>query len=143
MNNPLQLFRDYVKKKGLKDTPQREEVLTFLLKATQHMSPEDIFHAMRKTDPKIGRATVFRTLKLLEESGLASHILSADGRHMFEANSGKKHHDHMICVSCGQTLEFESPAIERLQNTLARRYGFEIFRHRHELFGKCRKCLRH
>jgi Fur family ferric uptake transcriptional regulator len=140
MNNALQVFRDYVKEKGLKDTAQREEILSFLLKAREHLSPEDIYESLRRRDPRLGRATVFRTLKLLEECGLASKVVFADGRSKYEPAHGRPHHDHMICVDCQQALEFESPEIEVLQAKEAARRGFQVLWHRHELFGRCRRC---
>ena len=74
MPDALQVLRDHLRRKGLKDTSQREEVLLFLSKANRHLSPEELFEALRKQDPKIGRATVFRTLRLLEECGLVSKV---------------------------------------------------------------------
>jgi Fur family ferric uptake transcriptional regulator len=140
MTNELQIFRDYVKKNGLKDTAQREEILTHLLKTEKHLSPEEIYQALRERDPKLGRATVFRTLKLLEECGLASRVTFADGRQKYESKAGKPHHDHMICVQCQEALEFSSPAIEKLQDRIAAQHGFKILWHRHEIFGRCRRC---
>lgn len=140
MNNELAIFREYVRKNGLKHTPQREEILAFLLKADRHLSPEDIYQALRRRDPRLGRATVFRTLKLLEECGLASHVTDAQGRTRFERSHGRPHHDHMICVQCGDTLEFSSPAVERIQERVARKNDFKILWHRHEIFGRCRRC---
>lgn len=140
MTDELQLFRSYLKRQGLKHTPQREEILAYLLKAEKHLSPEEIYQSLRERDPRLGRATVFRTLKLLEKGGLASHVTFADGRQKFERAHGRPHHDHMICIECGDALEFSSPAVERLQERIARRSGFHILWHRHEIFGRCRAC---
>jgi Fur family transcriptional regulator, ferric uptake regulator len=140
MTNELQILKDYIRKNGLKDTSQREEILAFLLKADAHLSPEDMFQALRKRDPKLGRATVFRTLKLLEECGLASKVIFADGHSKYERAHGKPHHDHMICVDCQDAIEFESAEIESLQEKIAAQKGFKIQWHRHELFGRCRRC---
>jgi Fur family transcriptional regulator, ferric uptake regulator len=140
MPTEIQIFRDYLQKHGLKGTSQREEILNFLLKAEEHLSPEEIYQSLRRKDPRLGRATVFRTLKLLEECGLASSVTFADGRHKYERKHGRPHHDHMICVNCGKTLEFSSPAIERIQDQVARRNRFKILWHRHEIFGRCAAC---
>jgi Fur family transcriptional regulator, ferric uptake regulator len=140
MANELQIFREYIKKNGLKDTPQREEILNYLLRAEKHLTPEEIFQSLRQMDPKLGRATVFRTLKLLEDSGLASRVTFADGRQKYESIHDRPHHDHMICVQCGEALEFSSPAVERIQDQIAKKNGFKILWHRHEVFGRCRRC---
>lgn len=140
MGKELQILRDHIKKNGLKETPQREEVLSFLLKSKGHQTPEEIFGALRKQDPKIGRATVFRTLKLLEECGLAGKVVFADGQTKYESSFQRAHHDHMICIQCQEVIEFESPVVEALQDRLAGDKGFTILWHRHELFGRCAQC---
>lgn len=142
MKTELEILREYIRKNGLKDTSQREEILAFLLKSTEHLTPEEIFQALRKRDPKLGRATVFRTLKLLEESGLASKVVFADGQNRYERSHGRPHHDHMICVDCQAAIEFESPEIEALQDQIAKKKGFQVQWHRHELFGRCRACAK-
>ena len=142
MTNETALLRDYVRRKGLKDTPQREEVLAYLSKAGGHRTPEEVFVSLRKRDPRIGRATVFRTLKLLEECGLASRLVSIDGRSRYERAYGRLHHDHMICVDCGETLEFESPEVEKIQERVAAASEFKLLWHLHELFGRCRLCAK-
>lgn len=140
MVNEIEVLRDYLKKNGLKDTAQREVILNHLLAAEKHMAPEEIYQALRRKDPRLGRATVFRTLKMLEACGLATKVTFADGRHKFEARKGRAHHDHMICVECGAVLEFVSDSIERTQEQVARRNDFKILWHRHEIFGRCRDC---
>ncbi|MBI4397190.1 MAG: transcriptional repressor [Elusimicrobia bacterium] len=140
MTEEKKIFRDYVKSRGLKHTAQRDEILTYLLKSGRHMSPEEVFHTLRERDPKLGRATVFRTLKLLEECRLASRVTDANGHQTYEGSYGKPHHDHMICVRCGRTVEFSSPRIESLQARIARRKGFQVQWHRHEIFGRCSRC---
>lgn len=140
MANELKILRDYVRKNGLKGTQQREAVLAHLLSAKKHLSPEEIHESMRSRGVNLGRATVFRTLKLLENCGLAARVTFADGRQRFERKHGRPHHDHMICVGCGEAIEFSSPAIERLQDQAAKRHNFRIEWHRHELFGRCGAC---
>jgi Fur family ferric uptake transcriptional regulator len=124
----------------LRDTAQREKVLRALFTAGRHQSSEELHQLLRSQGVGVGRATVFRTLKLLEECGLVAKVTFADGTQKFELAHGRPHHDHMICVDCGHALEFESPSIERLQNREAARRGFRVLWHRHELFGRCRAC---
>lgn len=140
MTNELQILRNHIKEHGLKGTSQREEILVHLLGAKDHLSPEEIYEAIRRKDPKIGRATVFRTLKLLEDCRLISKVTFADGRHKYEAVRGRPHHDHMICTDCGQAIEFSNPTLESLQDRIAKEHKFTLLWHRHELFGRCRDC---
>jgi Fur family ferric uptake transcriptional regulator len=83
---------------------------------------------------------VYRTLKLLQEAGLASE-LALDGESRFEVDYKREHHDHFICRSCGDIFEFSSPEIERLQDEEAHALGFVIEGHRHQIFGSCRRCV--
>ncbi|MBI4313344.1 MAG: transcriptional repressor [Candidatus Omnitrophica bacterium] len=135
-------FKKYLEGKGLNLTHQREEVLKCLLSAGNHMSLDDVYAAAKKKDPTIGRATVFRTLKLLEECGLAAEVGSADGRTRFEIKADRPHHDHMICIECGRIAEFESPMMERFQNKAIRQHKFIALWHRHEIFGRCELCAK-
>lgn len=140
MKKELLLFRKHLEARGLRDTGPREEILRCLLAAAGHRSPEEIHAELRRRKSRVGRATVFRTLKLLEEGGLVSKVVFADGAARYERAVGRAHHDHMICVDCARALEFESPAIERAQSREAARRGFKVLWHRHELFGRCRDC---
>ena len=139
----LRTFREYLATRGLNLTHQREEILRCLMAAEQHLSLEDVYARAKKQDPSIGRATVFRTLRLLQECGLVAEVGSADSRARFELKADRPHHDHMICIECGRISEFESPMMERFQNEAIQRDGFRALRHRHEIFGRCRPCSRH
>lgn len=138
--DPLLLLRQEIKTRGLRDTSQREGILRFLEGAKRHLTLEEIYEGLKKAQTGIGRATVFRTVKLLEEIGLVTRVTFADGLPHYEYSHGRRHHDHMICVDCGEALEFSSPAIERLQIQAAESRGFELLWHRHEMFGRCAGC---
>ena len=139
----LRTFQEYLATRGLNLTHQRETVLRCLMAAGTHLSLDDLYATAKKKDPTIGRATVFRTLKLLKECGLVAEVGSADGRARFELKADRPHHDHMICVECGRIAEFESPMMERFQNAAIRRHGFTALWHRHEIFGRCQGCAGH
>ena len=138
----LKQFQEYLATRGLKLTRQREEILRCLMAAQSHLSLEDVYALTRKKDPAIGRATAFRTLRLLQECGLVSEVGSADGRARFELKADRPHHDHMICVECGRIEEFESPMMERFQDEAIKRHGFVALWHRHEIFGRCTGCIK-
>lgn len=139
-SDPQMVFQQLLESKGLKFTKQRREILDFLLKTRKHVTPEEIYRDLNRSDPSLGRATVFRTLHLLEDSGFANKISFPDGRHGYEHNFSRPHHDHMICVQCSGVIEFSNSTIERLQDEISRRYQFTPLWHRHEIFGRCRKC---
>jgi Fur family ferric uptake transcriptional regulator len=95
---------------------------------------------VQKVNSKIGYATVYRTLKLLLDSGLAAERKFEDGQTRYEHADPEEHHDHLICLSCGDILEFEEERIEALQNEVAKKFGFEVVNHNLELYGYCEKC---
>lgn len=136
------IFKTRMDEEGLKSTRQREEIVKTFLKAPGHQSLEQIYSQVIKTNPKIGRITVYRTLKLLTRLGLAIQRKFADGETRYELASEGAHHDHLICLDCGKIIEFEDPTIESLQARIAQQHQFQIFQHRMELYGRCETCLR-
>ncbi len=133
-------FKDFVKNKNLKFTSQRELILTALLKSKNHVSAEELYDMIRKTEPVIGQATVYRTLKILVEANLVNRLDFGDGMYRYEPNMEKKHHDHMVCKRCGKKIEFIDENIEVLQKKLATKYNFQLTGHRLYLFGYCQEC---
>ncbi len=133
-------FKEFMTRKGLKSTQQREIILDEFLRSSSHLSTEDLYLRLRKRHPGIGYATVYRTLKLFAESGIAEERHFGDGQTRYESVSGQEHHDHLICTACGAILEFENPEIERLQDKVAKEHGFRIKSHRLDLYGLCGNC---
>ena len=126
--------------KGLRSTTQRRLVSEVFFRTVGHLSIDEMLALVRKRDPKVGYATVYRTMKLLVQSGVANERQFGDTLTRFEIAHDDQHHDHLICVRCGTILEFEDPHIERLQDAVAERHGFELQRHKHELYGVCQDC---
>lgn len=135
-----QTFREYLAQKGLKSTRQREIILDEFLRAGSHLSTEDLYLKLRRKNPTIGYATVYRTLKLFAECGIAAECHFSNRETRYEASSGAEHHDHLICTECGAIIEFEDSRIEQLQEKVAQEHSFRIVSHRLELFGLCAKC---
>ncbi len=133
-------FEEYARRHGLKSTQQREIIVESFLHSKGHVSIDDLLAKVRRRNPKVGYATVYRTLKLLTDSGIAAARQFGDGQTRFEVVAGHAHHDHLICVDCGLILEFENDAIEELQDEVARKLGgFQLVRHKLELYGLCPK----
>lgn len=133
-------FNDFLVTKRLKSTRQRELILEEFLRAGAHLSTEELYLRLRRKNPRIGYATVHRTLKLFAECGIAEQRHFGDGQARYEASGHDEHHDHLICVACGKIVEFEDPRIEKLQDEVAGEHGFSIERHRLELYGICSAC---
>jgi len=134
------LFEGYLRTKNLKMTSPRETVLEAFLENEGHLSAEDVLAAARRIDPGIGQATVFRTLKLLSEAGLARDACQDEGPRRYEHAFRHSHHDHLLCVGCGKIIEFCDPAIEKAQNRIFGSYGFKAVGHVMELKGLCADC---
>jgi Fur family ferric uptake transcriptional regulator len=130
----------YMQKAGLRSTAQRRLVTDVFFKTEGHLSIEELLLLVRQRDPKVGYATVYRTLKMLAASGLANARQFGDGMTRFEVAHAGHHHDHLICLECGRIEEFEDDRIEQLQNNIAKRHGFQLKSHKHELYGFCKQC---
>jgi Fur family ferric uptake transcriptional regulator len=129
---------EYLSRHGLKKTRQREAIMEAFLAKEGHVTSEELYKRVRARNPEIGAATVYRTLKLLCDAGIANAIHFRDGITLYERQ--QSHHDHLICLSCGEVIEFESAAIEKRQLAIAKKYGYRLTRHRHHLFGYCPAC---
>ena len=134
------IFQDYIARQGLKSTRQRDIILDAFLSSDRHLSIEELYLKLRSKHPNIGYATVYRTLKLFAESGIAREIQFGDGQTRYEHVSEGEHHDHLVCTGCGAIIEFENESIEKLQDEVAAAHNFVIKHHKLELYGLCAKC---
>ncbi len=138
--DPRQVLKEYVSKNGLKLTRQRELIAEVFFAAGAHLSAEEMLEKVRAEDGNISLATVYRTLKLLTQCGLAEPHKFSDNHTVYEpARGDEEHHDHIICKDCDQIIEFFDQRIETLQEEIARGLGFEVVDHRMELYGRCQK----
>jgi len=128
----------YLDSHSLKHTRQREAILDVFLSAKGHITGEELHARVREASPGIGYTTVYRTMKLLCDAGLAMERHFDDGVTRYEIEH--EHHDHLVCVKCGKIVEFECSMIESAQDRIVNEYGFRLLRHRHELYGHCPKC---
>ncbi|MCW5829581.1 MAG: transcriptional repressor [Deltaproteobacteria bacterium] len=131
---------EYIREKQLKVTRQRTDIADAFFRTNSHLSIEELLELARRKNKRVGYATVYRTLKLLTEAGLANERYFGDKVARYEVNERDEHHDHMVCLSCGKIIEFENDDIEKLQAASARAQGFRLVRHRLELYGICRDC---
>jgi Fur family ferric uptake transcriptional regulator len=132
----------HMSKKGLRSTDQRRIIVDAFFAAPNHISIEELLAAVRTQDAGIGYATVYRTLKLLTECGVAFERKFGDGLTRYELADDDTHHDHLICVECGKITEFEEPRIEALQDAIAEQHGYVLRSHKLEMYGVCPDCQR-
>ena len=136
----IDVLEEYISENNLKITKQRRTVLKVFLECEDHVSVEELYNTVLKTEPKIGLATVYRTLALLTKSGLALEMDFGDGQKRYESSYKSVHHDHMVCTQCGKILEFNHPLIEKYQEEIAKQKNFKITSHKLDLFGLCEDC---
>lgn len=134
------LLQQYMAKKGLRSTDQRRLIIETFFHSPNHVSIEELLAVVRAKDPRVGYATVYRTLKLLAECGVAFERRFGDGLTRYELADDTSHHDHLICIECGKITEFEEDRIEDLQEEIAAKYGYELRSHKHEMYGVCPDC---
>jgi Fur family ferric uptake transcriptional regulator len=135
--NKDELLARYMAQHGLKSTRQRALIIDTFFQASGHLSVEELWAQVRERDAKV---SVYRTMKLLSQSGLAHARNFGDGQTRYEEVG--EHHDHLICTQCGAIVEFEDDRIESLQDRVARQHGFLVTSHKMELYGLCAKCQR-
>ncbi len=134
------MFNDFAAAKGLRSTRQRDIILDIFLSTHQHVSVEELYLKVKVSNPGVGQATVYRTLKLFAEAGLAREILLHDGQTRYEHVVAGEHHDHLVCTGCNSIIEFENATIEKLQDEIAAQHGFLIKNHKMEIYGLCANC---
>lgn len=142
MTEEQEVFLAHIQKKGLKRTAQRDLILSVFLRTEEHLSSEDLYLLVHKEDASVGQTTVYRTLKLLAEAGLAREVRFGDGLTHYEHNYKHEHHDHMICSYCGKIIEFYSAELEAIQDAMAAKHKFEVEQHLLRIIGICADCRR-
>jgi len=140
MKTEKDIFDNFLIRKNLRKTPQRGLILNTFLKREEHITAEQLYDIVKKRDPSIGQATVYRVLKLICEVGLAREVDSGDGVMRYENNYNYPHHDHLVCRGCGKTVEVMDSVIEELQKRVAESFGFELTDHEMYLYGNCAEC---
>ena len=134
------IFHDHLRRVGLKHTGQRDAILRAFLDTRDHLSTDELFRLVRKKDERIGFTTVYRTLKLLAECGLASEVLFNDGIARYEHQYNRRDHHHMVCTECGGSVEFFSNEIERIEREIGRKHKYLTARHTFQIYGVCDAC---
>ncbi len=130
---------DRLKDAGYKMTPARMAVLQVIDDEHAHLNPNDVLEHARRIYPKLGRATVYRTLELLTELGILRPIYMGESTPRFIRAEGGHH--HLVCNDCGEIIEFDECMAGDLTQKLQERFGFEIDSHLLEFYGRCRDCL--
>ncbi len=140
MFDEIEILKSFLRGKKLRVTPQRLTILEVFLEKKGHVEVEGLFLEVQKIDSSIGIATVYRTMNLLVDCGLARENTLSKGQKTFETLYHQSHHDHLICTQCKKIVEFEHPLIEKYQLEISQTHGFSLNQHQMEIYGICSDC---
>jgi len=137
----LENFKKLLKQNNLKYTTQRELILKIIYDNSGHFTPEDIYNLIKENHPdvKLGIATIYRTLTLLEDANIVSSISFGTQGKKYEFGL-KEHHDHLVCLECGGIEEFFDDTIEKQQEAIAKKFNFKMTNHVMKITGICEAC---
>lgn len=135
-------FYDCLRRKRLRQTSQRDVIFNVFMRAQKHLSSEELYHRVKEADPRVGFTTVYRTLNLLSDCGLAIKSQFGDGFTRYEPGFNITHHDHLICLECGNVTEFFNERLEHVQDEVVNRHDFEMLDHSLRIWGRCKNCQR-
>jgi len=135
-----QRFTAYLKARGLKLTQERLAVLNGVAASDGHFDADELAGVVKKINPRVSRATVYRVLPLLVEAGCITKTIRTKGRVSYERLAGTKRHDHMICQSCGQVIEFRDPKLDRYIKDACADHVFDPHEHTLSIRGLCGAC---
>lgn len=140
MANPLETFVRYLDSKNLKLTRERKAVLEEIFLHPGHLEAEELAHVLRRKKIRASRATIYRTLELLVDSGIVRKVDLGHGHSHYEHVLGHTHHEHMVCLKCGKVIEFSDERLEASLENLCTKKGFEHCSHYFQVFGYCKDC---
>ena len=135
-------LQEYMRVQGKRQTRQREVIVDAFVASQGHLTLHQLLAKAQDDEPGIGYATVYRTMRLLVDAGVAEEHRFGEGQSRYElADMGGEHHDHLICVRCGRIEEFEDEAIEARQRSVVSGLGWSVSHHVHEIYGTCPSCM--
>lgn len=140
MDKELDTVAKYLKEHDFKLTTQRKKIIEAIFSSHEHFTADDLHDLLRERGEAISKATIYRTLSLLVESGLVESRDFGRGQLYYEHVLGHPHHDHLICVQCGKVVEFQNPEMEGMRQKIAKARGFTIQSHSLRIFGVCKPC---
>lgn len=142
MNGEIELFRSFILKKGLRNTPEREKIIAEIFSRHDHFDVDELYFRLRQKGSKISKASIYRNLPLIKECGLIKELWLEDGHMHYEHIYGHGHHCHLRCIMCGKIIEFVDKNLGKIKQRLERETDFKIIDDRLDLTGYCPDCKR-
>lgn len=134
------VFREFLRDRGLKYTGEREKILQAVMHTDEHFEAEELLRLMWQESNRVGKATVYRTLKLLVECGIVKEVHFSNKQVHYEHTYGQDPHDHMVCRRCGRIIEFDAAEVVRLRTVISAKARFHALSHRFQILGLCEVC---
>ena len=139
MKSEVEIFRDYIRQRGLRHTPEREVILKEVFSVHEHFDVEELYLRLRHKGVKVSKASIYRALRLFLDCGLVREVDYTDGHWHYEHIYGHRDHSHLRCLGCGEIVEFEEPRLKFLEEKLVREYDYSLISH-WEVKGYCQNC---
>ena len=140
--NEIEVFRNYIKESGLRNTPEREVIIKEIFSTHDHFDVDTLYLCLKNKKCRISKASIYRTIPLLIESGLIKEVFFEDGHMHYEHVYGHEQHCHFRCIGCGKIIEFKEDEVMDIEKKCSESYGVEVTGHKLEFFGYCRECLK-
>ncbi|AEB09734.1 Fur family transcriptional regulator [Desulfobacca acetoxidans] len=140
MKPELKIFQEFIRSRGLRQTPERQCIVAEIFRKKEHFNVDELFMRLRTQGKKISKASIYRTLPLLKDCGLIREVNFSDGHWHYEQTYGQPHHCHLRCLCCGAIVEFEEPLMNVVERKLSYTYGYKISKHVLEVQGLCPRC---
>ncbi len=140
MKSEIEIFHDYIRSRGLRRTPEREEILQEIFAIHGHFDVDELYLRLRQKGAKVSKASIYRALRLFLDCSLVREVDFSDGHWHYEHIYGHGPHCHLRCLRCGHIVEFEEPGLDLLQDRLHREYGYRVADFQLEVKGYCRPC---
>lgn len=136
------IFREFLRDRGLKYTDERKKMIACVMRNDEHFEAEQLLLQMRQAGMRVGKATIYRTLKLLVACGIVKEVHFSNKQVHYEHTYGQDPHDHMVCRRCGRIIEFDAADVLRLRTAIAAGRRFHALSHRFQITGLCEACVK-
>lgn len=140
MGGEIDLFRSFISKKGLRNTPEREEIIAEIFSNPNHFDVDELYLRLKRNGSKISKASIYRNIPLIMECGLIKEVWFEDGHTQYEQVYGQRPHCHLRCLGCGKIIEVVEPEMKDLEAKIGRENDFKIVDQRLDITGYCSKC---
>lgn len=140
MGDEIDLFRSFISQKGLRNTPEREEIIEEIFASHEHFDVDELYLRLREKGSKVSKASIYRNIPLIMDCGLIKEVWHENGHMHYEYIYGHGHHCHIRCIRCGKVIEFVEKELKAIEKRLEKKYDFEIIDHNLDITGYCSKC---